>query len=1515
LIDIVFVHGLGGHCYRTWSRQEDPSVFWPGSWLPFEPHIDTARILTFGYNSKWRGAQKNISTITDFAKNLLFEMRFAKDANGNDVDLGHRPIIFIVHIMGGLVVKKAYLLGIHDENYKELVASISAVVFLSTPHRGTNLAETLNRIVSATFQSSKSFIADLQKSSGLIEELNEQFRHLAPGLSIWSFYETLATQIGPKKVMVLDKDSSILGYPSEISKPLEADHPNMCKYSSPADSNYLSVKNAIQSLVARLKQSVLRASKQIADCDLAAVDHFFKRSITCESDYNNIQHQKIPDTCIWFSELPVVASWLEATAKPKILWYNAPPASGKSFLAASVIDTLQKRGSSCQYFFCKQSHQEKRTVSGMLKSLAYQLAKEEPEFNRVIRALSNGENELEAADYSTLWHNLFERSLFQSAVMGPLFWVIDGLDECDNGRVFLRCLKSLRDSRIRIRVLILSRNTEPIANELGRIAKEITVDTVENCGIHHNTQDIERLVESEIQHIRGSENLKVQLKETIRTKSEGNFLWAKLVLEEIMDCHTEESIHQVLHEVPTDMMEMYQRMEQTIMASNKKSHMPLIRTIFKWVLCAQRPLKLSELSVAIEPSYPGILDLKRTVRETCGQFIQVDKADVVSILHHTAREFLTQTRTSSLFIDCPIGHEQMFLRTLNFLSDSQLGWKLTQNEATLRDNSPFLFYAATSWPFHLKKCGDSSPTCLDALIRFLRSSGVLSWINFLAVINRMETLVKASKSMTNFSNDMRRKDASKNPMLHRLNDLAVLESWSLDFLKVVGKFGHYLLSDPTIIYDLVPAFSPSDSTIGRQFHHHASAGVRLHGTDQTEWSDHLGRFGLPTNTEAWQLLTAGKYVAALASSNTVHVWDTVNFSECAAIADEEAIISVAMNSTGTRLATYGMKETKMWSLPENKLLGRTINPSQSKPMTMIFHDKDRSLLSGGDDNVIRRLNLDALESGWQTLNEKLLKDDNGPNGTVTASPMWIEFTADGKFVGVSYRGAPLAIWRLDDACCLNRCMRPASVKSNERRQSSSWFAVDRFTWNPVTAHIIGIYRVGTMFKWHPMTDELVESNRTADEVSASPNGKFFATSSSDGCIRVWNFAYFTVIYQLSSEDLVTGLCFSPSGRRFYDMRGGAINAWEPNCLLRQVEAEDHSSDTNSEIQSLTSTSKFSEARIQQFEMATALALSPDGQSYCIGHEDGRIFLHSDDADIVEFGKFYNFLDVSHMSWSANGEWVVSVDLAGEVQVTKVIVASETNESETEPLPPKHVDNVKSTLLSAEGRHLLLVSEWGHKSSVFDLYDGSGNHTSTISTDPNTVWTSHPLRSDIVLSFNVYGIEAFSWRTLDKLDKRAYSDSPGVGLNNTELGSLKHVSVGYDQKHILVCWGKGGEGKSLNGQVDVISLANWTTTESLPQKLQTTTLAPTVSSAVHVPLGILGNSLFAYLDLDLWFCTYNILGASNRSEVRHRHYFIPRDWVGGASLSNCAVSRDGTLFWPMEDRVLRIEIDFETAKVF
>ena len=74
---------------------------------------------------------------------------------------------------------------------------MNAVIFLSTPHRGSQLADTLDRIlsISLTKYTRKAYISELAKNSSTIEELNEDFRHHVNDVEIYSFYELRSTNL------------------------------------------------------------------------------------------------------------------------------------------------------------------------------------------------------------------------------------------------------------------------------------------------------------------------------------------------------------------------------------------------------------------------------------------------------------------------------------------------------------------------------------------------------------------------------------------------------------------------------------------------------------------------------------------------------------------------------------------------------------------------------------------------------------------------------------------------------------------------------------------------------------------------------------------------------------------------------------------------------------------------------------------------------------------------------------------------------------------------------------------------------------------------------------------------------------------------------------------------------------------------------------------------------------------------------------------------------------------------
>lgn len=131
----MFLHGLTGHREKTWTAANATEP-WPKS-LP-ATDIENARLITYRYDADvvhWT-TPAGQNTVREHAQNLVNDLCDLR-ARTNTSKI---PIIFVTHSLGGLVCQDALLVCINpnEEAQKDILASTRGVVFMGTPHAGSD---------------------------------------------------------------------------------------------------------------------------------------------------------------------------------------------------------------------------------------------------------------------------------------------------------------------------------------------------------------------------------------------------------------------------------------------------------------------------------------------------------------------------------------------------------------------------------------------------------------------------------------------------------------------------------------------------------------------------------------------------------------------------------------------------------------------------------------------------------------------------------------------------------------------------------------------------------------------------------------------------------------------------------------------------------------------------------------------------------------------------------------------------------------------------------------------------------------------------------------------------------------------------------------------------------------------------------------------------------------------------------------------------------------------------------
>ncbi|KAI0896096.1 hypothetical protein F4806DRAFT_51141 [Annulohypoxylon nitens] len=630
-IDLVFVHGLRGSRVKTWSKG---GVFWPRDFL--RDDFKKARIVSWGYDANIANAFSYASQESLFghANTLLNDL--ARLRRGIT-----RPIIFVCHSLGGLVIKEALITSDSYHNHgrhpsrAEIYAKTIGIIFMGTPHQGSP-KESYGDIVAniahlSLRQPNKQLLQILRPDSHVLEKQRNDFATISDEMSIVCLREELPTGAG---IIVPGDSAWYISFKSNLDS-LHANHMDMVRFSS-RDENYRKVLGYIEEIrdgyVSEEDNLIKGRCNEILDA--LRLPNTEQREDAIEDAYAN--------TCSWIlendsknsetnAESCRFLSWL-ANDKP-FFWISGKAGCGKSTLMKYMYHDERTRASLqasawtgakdlilIGHFFCDRGDNDQKSREGMFRNILHQILRNRHKLiQKCFPALFKkrhlnspvlmDEARLQFRDWDNLTKTFFAMLDYLQDTKVCLF--LDGLDE-------YRMVKRSQSYTEEELDLIFDGENEDEAwgrspwitdghREIARFIRrlgdthevKICLSSRELNVFEHEFRDFPRIrvheetTESIIQYCQGiltkaTPDLDglTNFVSSITEKSCGVFLWVRIVVDMLIDGYTdgnsEDELRQVLNTLPRRLGGddgLYVRMMQMV----KREYLPESKRLFQLV--------------------------------------------------------------------------------------------------------------------------------------------------------------------------------------------------------------------------------------------------------------------------------------------------------------------------------------------------------------------------------------------------------------------------------------------------------------------------------------------------------------------------------------------------------------------------------------------------------------------------------------------------------------------------------------------------------------------------------------------------------------------------------------------------------------------------------------------------------------------------------------------------------------------------------------------------------------------
>ena len=369
----------------------------------------------------------------------------------------------------------------------------------------------------------------------------------------------------------------------------------------------------------------------------------------------------------WVTRTTEFLQWYQGSTPP-ILWLHGYPGSGKSVIAKHIAQKAldsspqsavypTQRNIIRAYFFCSFLSNKSQELKHLLSSLIYQIISQQPELEEGLSRKYPIITSQMLDSIATLFSMFREllNTLRKWEDLITVYIIIDALDEMHD-RYWARFCTEIadllcpKDGNIPpVRLLVTSR---PVSNLHVHLARYTSIDLSHNPS---HALDVKRFISSSVMRYSIENNFDQNsisiIVSELSKRAGGMFLWASLAWDVFTSgvgtwtkSKIQERIGDLKHSSP-GMNNLYQRV-----LSSFKGEEPEVKQILSWVVLANHPLTIEELSIALalrqRPTRVADIDqpmnLEVFLRQKCALFIDIDN-NKVTLIHLSLKDYLLGT--------------------------------------------------------------------------------------------------------------------------------------------------------------------------------------------------------------------------------------------------------------------------------------------------------------------------------------------------------------------------------------------------------------------------------------------------------------------------------------------------------------------------------------------------------------------------------------------------------------------------------------------------------------------------------------------------------------------------------------------------------------------------------------------------------------------------------------------------------------------------------------------------------